>query len=57
MSHLCKEKSPDHLESIHRVQTNASINVPMDLFEKIYLNPQNVVKGDLRNTFANPTPM
>ncbi|KAL8914532.1 MAG: hypothetical protein Q9171_000885 [Xanthocarpia ochracea] len=27
------------------------------LFEKLYLTPQNPVKGDLRATFGNPTPV
>lgn len=28
-----------------------------ELFEKLYLQPINNVKGDLRKTFANPTPL
>lgn len=28
-----------------------------ELFEKLYLTPQKTVKGDLRGTFANPTPV
>jgi hypothetical protein len=28
-----------------------------ELFEKLYLSPMNKVKGDLRQTFGNPTPM
>lgn len=27
------------------------------MFEKMYLSPQNAVKGDLRSTFGNPTPL
>lgn len=30
---------------------------PAQLFEKLYLSPQNQVKGELRKTFANPTPI
>lgn len=29
----------------------------LELFEKIYLNPQQAVKSDLRSTFGNPTPL
>jgi hypothetical protein len=28
-----------------------------ELFEKLYLAPQSKVKGQLRDTFGNPTPM
>lgn len=31
--------------------------MPPELFEKIYLAPKNEVKGELRNTFGNPTPL
>jgi hypothetical protein len=34
-----------------------SITISPELFEKLYLSPQNAVKGGLRNTFANPTPL
>lgn len=30
---------------------------PPELFEKLYLTPQAKVTGDLRSTFANPTPV
>lgn len=33
-----------------------SLSISPELFEKLYLSPQNVVKGDLRKTFGNPTP-
>ncbi|KAK5136310.1 hypothetical protein LTR08_003683 [Meristemomyces frigidus] len=34
-----------------------SINISAELFEKLYLNLPNRVSGDLRRTFANPTPL
>jgi hypothetical protein len=34
-----------------------SISISPELFEKLYLSPQNAVKGDLRKTFGNPTPV
>jgi hypothetical protein len=42
---------------LDRYATNASVAIPMDVFEKMYPNPQNIVKGDLRKTFGNPTPL
>lgn len=36
---------------------NASVGIPMEVFEKMYLNPETRVKGELRKTFANPTPL
>jgi hypothetical protein len=44
-------------ETLHTVPTAGSIAFPRDLFEKLYLSPENKVKGDLRKTFANPTPL
>lgn len=55
--------SPENKDEAHghnhisRVETAQSINLSMEMFEKIYLNPANRVKGDLRRTFANPTPL
>jgi hypothetical protein len=50
----------DDLDSdtaLRRIRTAGSISISPELFEKIYLSPQNVVKGDLRKTFGNPTPL
>ena len=44
-------------EALHKLKTANSVTMSPELFEKIYLNPQNAVKGELRNTFANPTPL
>lgn len=41
----------------NRDGTAGSINMPPELFEKLYLAPKNEVKGELRNTFGNPTPL
>jgi len=43
--------------ALHRIRTAGSISISPELFEKIYLSPQNKVSGDLRKTFGNPTPM
>lgn len=44
-------------EALSRFRSAASIAMTPELFEKLYLSPQNRVTGDLRKTFANPTPM
>jgi hypothetical protein len=51
--------SPDdeRNEMLQRLRSTASVNMSPELFEKLYLTPQNNVKGELRKTFANPTPM
>ena len=42
---------------LNRYATNGSVAIPMEVFEKMYLNPQMVVKGQLVKTFGNPTPL
>ena len=37
--------------------TIALLTSTKELFEKLYLSPQKEVKGELRSTFANPTPL
>lgn len=48
-------ESPD--TALQKIRTAGSVSIPPELFEKLYLSPQNVVKGDLRKTFGNPTPL
>ncbi|MCJ1297862.1 hypothetical protein MMC08_000650 [Hypocenomyce scalaris] len=43
--------------ALRKIRTAGSITITPELFEKIYLSPQNNVKGDLRRTFGNPTPV
>ncbi len=47
----------DHDDALKRIRTAGSISISPELFEKLYLSPQNAVKGDLRKTFGNPTPV
>jgi hypothetical protein len=52
----------DKAQSLHRdemehIQPAMSIPISPELFEQLYLQPQNNVKGDLRKTFGNPTPI
>ncbi|TEA14352.1 Protein alcS [Colletotrichum sidae] len=44
-------------DALKRMKTAGSISISPELFEKLYLSPQNHVKGDLRKTFGNPTPI
>lgn len=39
------------------MRTAGSISISPELFEKLYLSPQNKVAGELRKTFGNPTPL
>lgn len=44
-------------DALKRIRTAGSISISPELFEKIYLSPHTQVKGDLRKTFGNPTPL
>jgi hypothetical protein len=46
------ESSPNE-----RLTQMESLSISPEVFEKLYLSPQNAVKGDLRKTFGNPTPV
>lgn len=46
----------DHAEQMRNVLTN-TMSISPELFERVYLGPQNRVKGDLRRILANPTPL
>lgn len=43
--------------ALQTIRTANSVSISPELFEKLYLSPQNVVRGDLRKTFGNPTPV
>ncbi|KAL7894995.1 GPR1/FUN34/yaaH family domain-containing protein [Trichoderma sp. SZMC 28014] len=47
----------DRSDALNRFRSAASINMTPELFEKLYLAPQSKVKGQLRDTFGNPTPI
>ncbi|KAK9365044.1 GPR1/FUN34/yaaH family-domain-containing protein [Lipomyces kononenkoae] len=44
-------------DALSRMRTAHSITMSPELFEKLYLSPEKAVKGNLRQTFANPTPL
>ncbi|KAI5212267.1 GPR1/FUN34/YaaH-class plasma membrane protein-like protein [Aureobasidium subglaciale] len=47
----------DSETALQRIRTAGSISISPELFEKLYLSPQNKVAGELRKTFGNPTPL
>ena len=49
--------SKEYVEDLRRIQTAGAVSISADLFEKLYLSPDHAVKGDLRKTFGNPTPV
>ncbi|KAF2152128.1 hypothetical protein K461DRAFT_322226 [Myriangium duriaei CBS 260.36] len=53
--YLNKDTTPEN--ALHRIRTAGSISISPELFEKIYLSPQNKVAGELRKTVGNPTPV
>lgn len=55
--HTYLDKDMSSEDALRRMRTAGSISLSPELFEKLYLSPQNKVAGDLRKTFANPTPM
>ena len=42
----------DPANALNRIRTTGSLSISPELFEKIYLSPQNKVAGDLRKTFG-----
>lgn len=51
------DHSEDRDHALEKIRTAGSISISPELFEKIYLSPQNKVHGDIRRTFGNPTPV
>jgi hypothetical protein len=47
----------DRDSALRKITTSGALSISPELFEKIYLSPPNRVSGDLRKTFANPTPL
>jgi len=52
--HLDSSHDPD--DALRKIRTTGSLSISPELFEKIYLSPQNKVAGELRKTVGNPTP-
>lgn len=45
------------MPTLQQVRTEGSITITPEMFERMYLSPENRVAGDLRKTFSNPTPI
>lgn len=54
MDHYGEE---ERMADLNKFRSAASISISPELLEKLYLSPPNKVKGQLRKTFGNPTPM
>ncbi|KAJ9156727.1 hypothetical protein NKR23_g1125 [Pleurostoma richardsiae] len=52
-----EHQNGDMDDNLQRIRTVGAVSISAELFEKLYLSPQNAVKGDLRKTFGNPTPI
>lgn len=44
------------MSDLKQVRTEGSIVLTPEMFERMYLSPQNKVDGGLRKVLANPTP-
>ncbi|KAF2260725.1 GPR1/FUN34/YaaH-class plasma membrane protein-like protein [Lojkania enalia] len=56
-SHMHLDASHDSETALKKMRTAGSVSITPELFEKLYLSPQNRVHGDLRKTVGNPTPL
>ncbi|KAI9664971.1 MAG: hypothetical protein M1821_006419 [Bathelium mastoideum] len=57
LEHVATDVQDHAKNALHKTQTASSISISPALFERLYLNPEVRVKGELRKTFANPTPL
>lgn len=55
--HQHLDGSHDSETALKKIRTAGVVSITPELFEKLYLSPQNRVHGDLRTTFGNPTPI
>lgn len=56
-SHQHLDETHETGAALNRIRTAGSISISPELFEKLYLSPENKVSGELRKTFGNPTPL
>jgi len=47
----------DNETALKKIRTAGSVSISPETFEALFLSPQNRIKGDLRKTFGNPTPI
>jgi len=46
-----------HESTMERIRSAGLLTISPEVFEKLYLQPQVPVKGELRNIVGNPTPL
>lgn len=56
-SHVHSDEKLESMSSMNGNALSKTVTLDAELFEKLYLSPKNVVAGDLRKTFGNPTPV
>lgn len=49
--------SPASMPTLQQVRTAGSVTITPEMFERMYLAPENKVSGDLRRIVGNPTPL
>jgi hypothetical protein len=59
ISDMYTKRQEESAPTDSRIERVATVNsyIPPQEHEKLYLSPQNKVKGELRRTFGNPTPV
>jgi hypothetical protein len=43
--------------ALEKIRSAGNLTLSPELFEKLYLQPKTAIKGDLRSTVGNPTPL
>lgn len=51
------QPSDSHDDTLQKIRTAGSLSISPELFEKLYLAPKTRVKGNLRATVGNPSPL
>lgn len=51
------QPSDSHEETLQKIRTAGSLSISPELFEQLYLTPKTRVKGTLRATLGNPSPL
>lgn len=51
------QPSDSHEEALRKTRTAGSLSISPELFEQLYLTPKTRVKGQLRATLGNPSPL
>lgn len=52
-----EQYADEHQNGLGLQRTNTFLSMTPEMFEKLYLSPPSKAKGQLRQTFGNPTPI